>query len=76
MDTISLKRSLLLPLLSLYGSGAILGAGIHVLTGAVTTKTGAYRPSAFLLAALVSTSNGTLAQIIMTSSTPWHGGGD
>lgn len=54
MDTISLKRSLSLPLLTLYGIGAILGAGIYVLIGAVAAEAGIYSPLAFLLAALVA----------------------
>ena len=54
METTSLKRSLSLPLLTLYGIGAILGAGIYVLIGAVATEAGEHSPLSFLIAALVA----------------------
>lgn len=54
METATLKRSLSLPLLTLYGIGAILGAGIYVLIGAVATEAGEHSPLSFLIAALVA----------------------
>lgn len=49
-----LRRSIGLPLLSLYGLGTILGAGIYVLIGEVVTVAGRAAPSAFLLAAVLA----------------------
>jgi len=49
----SLKRSLTLPLLTLYGLGVTIGAGIYVLVGATAAKAGFYAPVSFLLAAAV-----------------------
>jgi len=46
-----LKRSLTLPLLTLYGLGTILGAGIYVLVGKVAGEAGIYAPIAFLISA-------------------------
>lgn len=45
-----LKRSLSLPLVSLYGLGNILGAGIYVLVGKVADYSGASTTLAFLIA--------------------------
>ena len=53
-DTVKLKRSLSLPLLTFYGVGTILGAGIYVLTGKVSGVAGMYTPLAFLLASIVA----------------------
>jgi basic amino acid/polyamine antiporter, APA family len=50
----SLKRSLSLPTLCVYGAGTILGAGIYVLVGEVVGEAGLYAPLAFLLAAFVA----------------------
>lgn len=47
-----LKRSLNTPLLSLYGLGVTIGAGIYVLIGATAARAGIYAPISFLLAAL------------------------
>ncbi len=47
----SLRRSLGLPLLTLYGVGITIGAGIYVLIGAVAGHAGRYAPWSFLLAA-------------------------
>lgn len=52
MDT--LKRTISYPLLTLYGLGTILGAGIYVLIGKVAATSGMYAPIAFLLAALLA----------------------
>lgn len=49
-----LKRTLGLPLLTLYGLGTILGAGIYVLVGKVAIHAGLYAPISFLLAALLA----------------------
>ena len=49
-----LKRSLNLPMLTLYGLGTILGAGIYVLVGKVALHAGMYAPISFLLAALLA----------------------
>jgi basic amino acid/polyamine antiporter, APA family len=47
----TLKRGLTLPLLTLYGLGVTIGAGIYVLVGATAAKAGIYAPVSFLLAA-------------------------
>ncbi len=46
----NLKRSLNLPLLTLYGLGNILGAGIYVLIGKVSALADIFTPVAFLVA--------------------------
>ena len=51
---ISLKRSISLPLLTFYGLGTILGAGIYVLTGEVAAHSGLFAPVAFLVASLLA----------------------
>ncbi len=48
----ALKRSLTLPLLTLYGLGVTIGAGIYVLIGATAARAGLYAPVSFLAAAL------------------------
>ncbi|MEE9492014.1 MAG: amino acid permease [Gammaproteobacteria bacterium] len=50
----ALKRSLSLPLITFYGLGNILGAGIYVLIGKVAGHAGIYAPIAFLLASLLA----------------------
>lgn len=49
-----LKRSLSLPLITFYGLGNILGAGIYVLVGKVAGYAGIYAPIAFFLASLLA----------------------
>lgn len=49
-----LKRSLSLPLLTLYGVGTTVGAGIYVLIGKVVGEAGVYAPLSFLLAAALA----------------------
>ena len=49
-----LKRSLSLPVVTFYGVGAILGAGIYVLIGEVAGAAGYYAPLSFLLAAVIA----------------------
>ncbi len=53
-DAPSLSRRLNLPLLTLFGLGTMVGAGIYVLVGQILVITGPLAPSAFLLAALVA----------------------
>lgn len=48
-----LRRRLGLPLLTLYGTGVAVGAGIYVLVGAVAGHAGQFAPLAFLMAAIV-----------------------
>src|SRR3954469_2274024 len=48
-----LRRSLTLPLLTLYGIGVTVGAGIYVLIGAVASQAGIHAPLAFVIAAIV-----------------------
>ena len=48
----TLKRTLNLPLLVLYGLGTTIGAGIYVLVGAAAERAGIYAPMAFILAAI------------------------
>ncbi len=49
-----LKRRIGLPLLTAYGVGVMVGAGIYVLVGAVAAQAGVWAPLSFLLAAVVS----------------------
>lgn len=53
-STTSLKRSISLPLITLYGLGTILGAGIYVLVGKVAVHAGLFSPLSFLLAAMLA----------------------
>ena len=53
-STAELKRSLSLSLLTLYGLGNILGAGIYVLIGKVVASAGLFTPWSFLIASLVA----------------------
>ncbi|WP_439521282.1 APC family permease [Marivita sp.] len=48
-----LRRSLNVPLLTLYGLGVTVGAGIYVLVGATAAAAGAYAPVSFAIAAIV-----------------------
>lgn len=50
---VRLKRALSWPLLTLYGLGVTLGAGIYVLVGATAAQAGLYAPFSFLIAAFV-----------------------
>jgi APA family basic amino acid/polyamine antiporter len=54
MTDIELKRSISLPLLSFYGIGTILGAGIYVLIGKVAGYAGLYTPWSFLVASILA----------------------
>ncbi|MDX1486655.1 MAG: amino acid permease, partial [Acidiferrobacterales bacterium] len=53
-EPVQLKRSLSLPLITFYGIGTIVGAGIYVLIGEVAGLAGIYAPVAFALAALIA----------------------
>ena len=50
----SLKRSLNLPLVVLYGLGNILGAGVYVLIGKVAGEARFYAPMAFIVASVIA----------------------
>lgn len=52
--TPQLKRVLTLPLLTLYGVGTTVGAGIYVLTGKVIEAAGTFAPLSFLAAACLA----------------------
>lgn len=53
-EQIALRRALNLPLLTLYGLGTTVGAGIYVLVGEVAGLAGYLAPLAFLVAALLA----------------------
>src|SRR4030066_2462812 len=53
-EPVTLKRSLSLWLITFYGLGTVLGAGIYVLVGKVAAHAGPYVPVAFLVAALLA----------------------
>lgn len=53
-----LRRVLSLPLITFYGLGTILGAGIYVLVGKVAGSAGLHAPIAFLIAAAVAALTG------------------
>jgi amino acid transporter len=55
---VPLKRVISLLLLTLYGVGTILGAGIYVLVGKVAGVAGMYTPLAFVIAALLAVFTG------------------
>jgi len=50
----NLKRSLSLPLVTLFGVGTIIGAGIYVLIGEVSAKAGMAAPISFFVAAFLA----------------------
>ncbi|HEX7812728.1 MAG TPA: amino acid permease [Burkholderiales bacterium] len=52
--SVVLRRSLSLPLITFYGLGTILGAGIYVLVGKVAGAAGMYAPISFALAAVTA----------------------
>lgn len=53
-EPVALRRTLTLPLLTFYGLGTILGAGIYVLIGEVAGIAGMHAPLAFAVAAVVA----------------------
>ena len=69
-----LKRSLTLTLVSLYGLGNILGAGIYVLIGKVAAEAGYLAPLAFLLASMVAAIT-AFSFAELSSRFPLSGGG-
>ncbi|MBD3610758.1 MAG: amino acid permease [Gammaproteobacteria bacterium] len=50
----TLKRNISLPLLTFYGLGTILGAGIYVLIGEVVAVSGMYAPLSFIIASFLA----------------------
>ena len=50
----ALKRSLNLPLITFYGLGNILGAGIYVLVGKVAGEAGYFAPLSFFVASIIA----------------------
>ena len=54
MSDTSLARRISLPLLTFYGLGTILGAGIYVLIGEVAHRAGQYTPLSFIVAACIA----------------------
>ncbi|HEX6982381.1 MAG TPA: amino acid permease, partial [Balneolaceae bacterium] len=57
-SSVSLKRSLSLPLLIFYGVGTMLGLGIYILLGEVVGEAGLLTPAAFIVAAVVALFSG------------------
>lgn len=53
-ESIKLKRSISLALITFYGLGTIIGAGIYVLVGKVAGEAGQFAPAAFLVAAILA----------------------
>jgi basic amino acid/polyamine antiporter, APA family len=51
---ITLKRGLSLPLITFYGLGNILGAGIYVLVGKVAGEAGYFAPLSFFIASIIA----------------------
>jgi len=52
-EHVALRRSISLTMVTFYGLGTIIGAGIYVLIGKVAGEAGLYAPLAFLVAALL-----------------------
>jgi basic amino acid/polyamine antiporter, APA family len=50
----ALQRRISLPLLTLYGLGTTIGAGIYVIIGAAAAKAGGYTPLVFFIASIVA----------------------
>ena len=50
-----LRRTLSLPMITLYGLGTTIGGGIYVLVGTVAGRAGLYAPLSFVLAAILAT---------------------
>lgn len=68
-----LRRVLSLPLITFYGLGTILGAGIYVLIGKIAGVAGMYAPVAFLIAAAVAALTG-FSYAELSSRYPISGG--
>ena len=54
MPDVQLARRISLPLLTFYGLGTILGAGIYVLIGEVTLRAGQFTPYSFIFSACIA----------------------
>ena len=54
MSEVTLKRSISLPMIVLYGLGTIVGGGVYALTGKVAGVSGLLAPLAFFVAALLA----------------------
>jgi basic amino acid/polyamine antiporter, APA family len=54
MNNNKLKRSLSLPLITFFGLGNIMGAGIYVLVGKVAGEAGYFAPLAFFIASVIA----------------------
>lgn len=54
IESAKLKRAITLPMVTLYGLGTIIGAGIFVLVGEVAGISGIYAPLAFLVASIIA----------------------
>ncbi len=72
-SAIKLRRNITYPLLTLYGLGTILGAGIYVLIGKIVANAGIYAPVAFLLAAIIAGFN-SYSYAALSSRYPQSGG--
>ena len=53
-DHVSLKRTLSLPMMVLYGLGTTIGAGIYALMGEIAGAAGYFAPVSFLIASLMA----------------------
>jgi len=53
-DKVELKRSLSLPMITLYGLGTTIGAGIYALIGEIAGIAGYFSPFSFLLASILA----------------------
>jgi amino acid transporter len=53
-SNITLRRTLSLPMMVLYGLGTTIGAGIYALIGEIAAVAGYYAPASFLLASLMA----------------------
>ncbi len=54
MSDVTLKRSISLPMIILYGLGTIIGGGVYALTGKVAGTSGLLAPIAFLVASILA----------------------
>ncbi|MDH5613358.1 MAG: amino acid permease [Gammaproteobacteria bacterium] len=70
---ITLKRSLSLSLITFYGLGSILGAGIYALIGKVAGAAGYYAPLSFVVASIIA-SFSALSYAELASRYPVSGG--
>lgn len=54
MSKVTLKRTLSLPMMVLYGLGTTIGAGIYALVGEIASVAGYFAPISFLIASLMA----------------------